>query len=265
MLRGGGVVENEDEAPDHPAAPVSKPGDLFELGKHRLLCGDATSMEDVDRLMGGIRADMVWTDPPYNVTYQGKTKDALTIQNDEMDAHSFRKFLMVAFSRMIAVTKEGGPFYIAHADTEGYNFRGAIADAGWSFRQCLVWAKNTLVLGRQDYHWQHEPILYGWKPGASHIWESDRKQTTLLNFDKPARNAEHPTMKPVALIEYCIRNSSRRGDTILDLFAGSGTTAIACEKTGRAGRLMEIDPKYCDVIVARWEAFTGCKAKRLTA
>ena len=202
---------------------------------------------------------MFITDPPYNVDYVGKTKDSLKIQNDKMDNDSFRQFLVDAFTTAKTVMKAGASFYIWHADSEGYNFRGACFDIGWKVRECLIWCKNSMVMGRQDYQWQHEPCLYGWNEG-SHAWYSDRKQTTVLKFDRPSRNREHPTMKPVALFDYLIKNSSKKGDNILDVFAGSGTTVMACEQNGRNAYCMELDPKYCDVIVERWENFTGKKA-----
>ena len=259
------VVEGNtdpDDVPEAPADPITKPGDLWILGDHRLLCGDSTSIESVKRIMSEDAADLLLTDPPYNVAYTGKTEEALTIQNDSMDDASFRQFLRDVYSTADSVMREGAVFYIWHADSEGFNFRGAAFDVGWKVRQCLIWNKNSLVLGRQDYHWKHEPCLYGWKDGAGHYWGSDRTQTTVLDFNRPSRNGEHPTMKPVELFEYQIKNSSRPGDVVLDLFGGSGTTAIACEKTGRKARLMELDPKYCDVIVKRWEEFTGRKAER---
>lgn len=202
---------------------------------------------------------MLITDPPYNVDYTGKTKDALKIENDKMDNNTFRQFLRDAFSNADMVMKPGAVFYIWHADSEGYNFRGACEDIGWKIRECLIWVKNSLVMGRQDYHWQHEPCLYGWKKGT-HLWASDRKQTTLLRFDRPNRNGEHPTMKPVKLFDYQIRNNTKEGDIVLDLFAGSGTTIIACEQNKRNAFCMEFDPKYCDVIIKRWEKLTGQKA-----
>lgn len=211
---------------------------------------------------GGGIADLWLTDPPYNVAYQGKTKDALTIQNDEMDDESFRRFLVSAYSAADSVLKEGAAFYIWHADSEGFNFRGACRDVGWKVRECLIWSKNTFVLGRQDYQWQHEPCLYGWKDGAAHNWYSDRSQTTILEFDRPNRNAEHPTMKPVGLFQYLIGNSTKRGDIVLDSFGGSGTTLIACEQTGRSARILELDPCYCDVIIERWQNLTGQRAVR---
>ena len=258
------TVEGEtdpDEVPEAPVEPITKLGDIWILGNHRLMCGDSTSIESVNRLMGGEHANLLLTDPPYNVAYEGKTEDALTIQNDSMDNDSFAQFLRDVYSTADTVMKEGAVFYIWHADSEGLNFRKAAFEVGWKIRQCLIWNKNTLVLGRQDYHWKHEPCLYGWKDGAAHFWGSDRTQTTVLNFNKPSRNGEHPTMKPVELFEYQIKNSSKPSDVVLDLFGGSGTTAIACEKTGRKARLMELDPKYCDVIVKRWEEFTGKKAR----
>lgn len=251
---------DDDEAPEPPADPISKRGDLYQLGKHRLLCGDSTMIDDVQKLMGDQKADMVWTDPPYNVAYEGKTKDALTIQNDKMGGEAFYQFLYDAYVSMLTVTKPGGAIYVAHADSEGMNFRKAMTDAGWLLKQCLIWNKNSLVMGRQDYHWKHEPILYGWAPGASHNWYTDRKQTTVIECKRPSRNAEHPTMKPVELIEYCVNNSCRPGGGVLDLFGGSGSTLIAAEKTARRAFLCELDPKYCDVIVARWEKFTGKQA-----
>ncbi|CRQ91100.1 site-specific DNA-methyltransferase [Streptococcus equi] len=240
-----------------PAEPKSKFGQIYQLGRHRLMCGDGTNQSDVKKLMGGELADLLITDPPYNVAYQGKTKDALTIQNDDMDSNAFRQFLREAFKAADSVIKPGAVFYIWHADSEGYNFRGACLDVGWTVRQCLIWNKNAMVLGRQDYHWKHEPCLYGWKDGASHLWASDRKQTTVIDFDKPQRNGDHPTMKPVGLFDYQIKNNTKGHDIVLDLFGGSGTTLIACESNGRCARLMECDPKYVDVIIKRWEELTG--------
>jgi len=251
-----GLVD-EDQVPPEPETPVTVLGDIWQLGRHRVMCGDSTSIDAVDELMDGHLADMWLTDPPYNVDYTGRTKDALKIENDKMDDNSFRQFLRDAYSAADANMKEGAVFYIWHADLEGYNFRGAAADIGWQVRQCLIWAKNSMVMGRQDYHWQHEPCLYGWKSGAGHFWATDRKQTTILKFDRPTRNVEHPTMKPVNLMEYQITNNTRGADVVLDSFGGSGSTLIACEKSGRQARLMEFDPKYVDVIVKRWQDFTG--------
>lgn len=253
-------LTDQDDAPPVQAKPVTRLGDVWVMGKHRLMCGDSTSMDSVAALTLGGGVDMFLTDPPYNVAYEGKTADALTIKNDSMSDASFRQFLRDAFTAADSVMKSGAVFYIWHADSEGYNFRGACIDAGWKVRQCLVWRKNSMVMGRQDYHWRHEPCLYGWKDGAGHLWASDRKQTTILDFDRPTKNIEHPTMKPVALFEYQLLNNTKGGDLCLDLFGGSGTTLIACEKNGRYARIMELDPKYCDVIVRRWQAFTGKRA-----
>lgn len=250
------------ETPEPPKNPKTKRGEIWILGTHRLMCGDSTSVEDVQEVMGGVLADLWLTDPPYNVAYQGKTKDALTIQNDEMDDESFRCFLVSAYSAADSVLKEGAAFYIWHADSEGFNFRGACRDVGWKVRECLIWSKNAFVLGRQDYQWQHEPCLYGWKDGAAHNWYSDRSQTTILEFDRPNRNVEHPTMKPVGLFQYLIGNSTKPGDIVLDSFGGSGTTLIACEQTGRSARIIELDPCYCDVIIERWQNLTGQRAVR---
>lgn len=253
------AVEDEFEV-ELPPEPKSKLGDIYQLGNNRLMCGDSTVLEDVEKLMGGEQADMLLTDPPYNVNYEGKTKDKLKIKNDQMDNDNFRQFLTDAFSNADMVMKPGAVFYIWHADSEGYNFRGACFDAGWTVRQCLIWNKNSMVMGRQDYQWKHEPCLYGWKEGAGHLWASDRKQTTVINFDKPTRNDMHPTMKPIPLFDYQIKNNTKGGDVVLDLFGGSGTTIMACEQNGRRGYSMEYDPRYVDVIIARWEKFTGEKA-----
>jgi DNA modification methylase len=249
-----------DEVPEPPVDPVTVLGDVWVMGKHRLLCGDSTSIDDLRKLCGEQDVDMWLTDPPYNVAYEGGTEEKLTIQNDSMTDDNFRQFLVDAYTAADAVMKQGAVFYIWHADSEGYNFRGAAHDAGWKVRQCLIWKKSSLVLGRQDYQWQHEPCLYGWKDGAGHLWAADRKQTTILEFNKPSRNGEHPTMKPVSLFEYQMLNNTKGGDLVLDSFGGSGTTMIAAEKNGRVARLMELDPKYCDVIVNRWQDFAGKQA-----
>lgn len=258
------VVEDEfDDTP--PEDPQAKYGDIYQLGRHRLMCGDSTSVEDVEKLVGGgVIVDMLLTDPPYNISYEGKTEDALTIQNDSMDDESFRQFLTNAFFAADNVMKKGAVFYIWHAGTEGYNFLGACRDVGWRVRECLIWNKNQMVMGRQDYQWKHEPCLYGWKDGASHLWAGDRKQTTVLDFDKPQRNGVHPTMKPIALFDYQIKNNTKGNDIVLDLFGGSGTTIMACEQNGRRGYSMELDPRYVDVIIKRWEDFTGEKAVKIS-
>lgn len=253
------IIDDEFEIKP-PVEPKAKLGDLYQLGRHRLLCGDSTDELEVELLMGGEKADMLLTDPPYNVSYEGKTKDALTIQNDEMANDDFREFLVNAFNTADMNMREGAVFYIWHADSEGYNFRGACNDVGWKVRQCLIWNKNSLVLGRQDYHWKHEPCLYGWKDGAGHLWNNDRSQTTVLEFDRPTKNLEHPTMKPVPLFDYLMKNNTKKGDKVLDLFGGSGTTIIAGEQNGRDAYVMELDPRYVDVIINRWETLTNEKA-----
>ena len=209
--------------------------------------------------MDGQLADLILTDPPYNVDYQGGTKEKLKIQNDKLGDAAFLEFLTAAFERMFEQSKKGAPIYVFHADSEGYNFRTAFKEAGYVLRQCLVWVKNSLVMGRQDYQWQHEPVLYGWKDGAGHAWYGDRKQTTLVRFDKPLRNGEHPTMKPVGLCGYFIGNSSKEGDIVLDSFGGSGSTLIACEQMGRVCYTSELDSKYCDVIVKRYAEAICCE------
>lgn len=253
------VVEDDYNAPP-PEEPKAKRGDIYQLGNHRIMCGDSTSLADVEKLMDGNKADLFLTDPPYNVSYEGKTQDKLTIKNDTMEDESFRAFLTDAFYAANEHMKEGAAFYIWHADSEGFNFRGACRNVEWEVRQCLVWNKNQMVLGRQDYQWKHEPCLYGWKSGAAHIWASDRKQTTVIDFDKPQRNGEHPTMKPIGLFDYQIKNNTYKGEIVLDLFGGSGTTLMSCEQNGRICYMMELDPKYIDVIIDRWEKFTGEKA-----
>lgn len=258
-----GLTEDDDAPELSGEPPITQAGDVWLLGQHRLMCGDSTKKEDVARLMDGELADLLITDPPYNVEVQGgfrgnpERENGKKIQNDSMSDANFLAFLSDAFSAADSVMKKGAVFYIWHADSEGYNFRGVTIACGWELRQCLIWVKNTMVMGRQDYHWKHEPCLYGWKSGAAHLWAADRKQTTILNFEKPARNDVHPTMKPVALFEYQILNNTKGSDVVLDLFGGSGTTMIACQKTGRVSRLMELDPHYCDVIVKRWQDYTG--------
>ena len=246
----------EDEVPEEVETKCKK-GDIWQLGEHRLMCGDSTVITDVEKLMNGEKADCFLTDPPYNVAYEGKTKERLTIQNDKQDDNTFLQFLTDAFTCAFAFIKDGGSFYIWHADSEGLNFRLALKNAGFALKQTLIWLKNTMVLGRQDYQWKHEPCLYGWKEGAAHTWTSDRKQTTILEFQKPTRNADHPTMKPVALFAYQLQNSTQWGGLVLDLFGGSGTSIIACEQTGRKCYTMELDEHYCDVIIKRWENLTG--------
>lgn len=277
----------EVEIPDEVPTRV-QPGDIWQLGDHRLICGDSTKIEDIAKLMNGQKADLLLTDPPYNVDYKGS--NGLKIQNDNMENTEFEKFLTKAFVCADRAMKPGAVFYIWHADLEGYNFRKAVINTGWEIRQCLQWVKNSLVLGRQDYQWRHEPCLYGWKDGATHTWKGGRKQTTtpeaidlmgeeelrkaykellesidnsVIYEDKPKNNKEHPTMKPVKLLARLIRNSSNIGDSVLDLFGGSGSTMMACEQIGRKCYMSEMDPKYADVIIERWEQLTGKQATKL--
>lgn len=251
-----------DETKDK-VEPKCQFGEVWQLGEHRLMCGDSTDEECVKTLMGGELADMWLTDPPYNVAYEGKTKDKLTIQNDKMNSNTFQAFLTSAFIQSESVMKVGSPYYVWFASKEHINFETALNNVNLQVRQELIWVKNVMVLGRQDYQWRHEPCLYGWKEGASHTWYSDRKQTTILEFDKPVRNGEHPTMKPIPLFAYLIKNSSKEENIILDSFGGSGTTLIACEQLNRKCFMMEYDPHYCDVIIARWEKLTGKTAEKI--
>lgn len=243
-----------------PEEPKAKVGDIYQLGRHRVMCGDSTDAESVRMLANGVQMDLFLTDPPYGVNYIGKTKNALKIENDNRSDEEFIEFLSKAFSAADSVMKPGAVFYVWHAILKTYAFESACHKIGWEVRQVLIWVKNSMVLGRQDYQWKHEPCLYGWKEGAGHLWASDRKQTTVLEFDRPNRNAEHPTMKPIALFDYQMQNNTKGGDTVLDLFAGSGTTIMAAEQNGRIAYCMEYDPRYVDVIIDRWEKFTGEKA-----
>lgn len=250
----------EDEAPEPEKETTTKLGDIFILGGHKVMCGDSTSVDDMQKLVGGgALIDMWLTDPPYNIAYEGKTKERLKIENDSMSNEAFHEFLRDAFTVASAVMKAGASFYIWHSDAETINFRTACQESGLEIHECLIWNKSSFVLGRQDYHWKHEPCLYGWKDGA-HKWFADRKQTTVIDFDRPKKNAEHPTMKPIGLMAYLIQNSTKEGDFVLDSFGGSGSTLIACEQTGRKCMTMELDPRYVDVIVKRWENLTGNKA-----
>lgn len=253
-------LTDPDSTPEFTENAKSKLGDIWVCGQHRIMCGSSLELTAMEQLCDQQRIDMLLTDPPYNVAYEGGTKEKLTIKNDSMSDEAFRVFLRDAFVTADAVMKPGAVFYIWHADKEGLNFRLALKDAGWKDRQLLIWEKSSLVLGRWDYQSKHEPCLYGWKEGAAHLWAADRKQTTILKFDKPSRNGEHPTMKPVALFEYQLLNNTKGGDIVLDSFGGSGTTLIAAEKNGRIARIMELDPKYVDVIVKRWQDFTGKEA-----
>ena len=310
----------EDEVPEPPEEAITKPGNLWILGRHKLLCGDATVAEDVERLMDGKKADMVFTDPPYNVNYGEKAsmlndyqkghKITSSIKNDNMKKDDFLRFLIDSFKSIYVALCPGGAFYICHAESTGLEFRKAVLEAGFLLKQCIIWAKNSLVIGRQDYQWKHEPILYGWKPGAAHRWYGGRKNTTVIEdnaqvviekqddhsiihlslglqqlaikvsdyevifdgddkltsvwrIEKPQRNDVHPTMKPVSLCARAIGNSSKPGEIVLDVFGGSGSTLIAAEQLNRTCYMMELDPIYCDVIIKRWENFTGQKAELL--
>ena len=232
--------------------PKSKKGDIWLLGKHRLLCGDSTVREDVNKLMNGQKANMVFTDPPYNVAYEGATEDKLTIQNDDMSSEEFYNFLSKVFNNYFEIMEEGAPIYVCHADSEGENFRRAYREAGLKLAECIIWVKNTFVMGRQDYHWRHEPILYGWKEGKAHYFVDDRTQDTVWEIPKPQRNGEHPTMKPLALCAKGIKNSSKPNDLVVDLFGGSGSTLMAAAEVDRVCYTMELDEKYTDVILLRY-------------
>ena len=232
-------------------------GDLWIVGRHRLLCGDATRTEDVERLMDGKKANLIVTDPPYGVSF--KSSDGLTIQNDSMKDEEFYTFLLTAFQCMAEHLENGGSAYVFHADTEGLNFRKAFIDAGFHLAGVCIWVKNSLVLGRSDYQWQHEPVLFGWKKGGKHSWYSDRRQTTIWNYDKPKRNKNHPTSKPLDLLGYPICNSSQENAIILDTFGGSGSTLMACEQLNRICHMMELDEKYASVILRRYVEDTGDK------
>ncbi len=254
---------DEDAVPEAPETPVSKPGDLWRLGNHLLLCGDSTVLANVERVLDGALADMVFTDPPYNVDYGNSAKDKQrgtnrTIMNDNL-GDSFEKFLYDASVNMLTVCK--GALYICMSSSELHTLQKAFIEAGGKWSTFVIWAKNTFTLGRADYQRQYEPILYGWKQGVDHFWCGARNQGDVWFVNKPVRNELHPTMKPVELVERAINNSSKSRDIVLDSFGGSGTTLIACEKLNRQCRMLELDPKYVDVIVKRWEEFTGKKAE----
>ena len=245
-------VEDDDfdlDAALEKAAFVKK-GDIWTVGRHRLMCGDATSAEDVAKLMDGKKANIIVTDPPYGVSF--KSSDGLSIQNDSLKGDEFYQFLLQAFKNMADNLTKGGAAYVFHADTEGLNFRKAFIDAGFHLAGCCIWVKNSLVLGRSDYQWQHEPVLYGFLQNGNHPWYSDRKQTTIWNFDKPKRNKNHPTSKPLDLLGYPIQNSSQANGIVIDTFGGSGSTMMACEQTNRICYMMELDEKYASVILRRY-------------
>lgn len=291
-------AEIDDAVPDIPEEPpVSRRGEVYVLGRHRLMCGDSTSKEDVERLMAGRKADLLLTDPPYNVDYTGGTDKRLKIKNDAMSPEQFDSFLHAAFARAHESMRKGAPFYVFHASISQRTFENALEHNLLPVREQIIWVKDNLVLGRQDYQWRHEPVFYGWKEGATRTWNSDRKQTTVADIapermfvgpdgtavltvggrtwrfpldtaleevegtvvraPKPKRSAQHPTMKPVALLKYFIRNSSNENALVLDLFGGSGSTMAACHVTGRDSASMELDPRYCDVIRQRYAGLVG--------
>lgn len=292
-------IEEDNFNPEVPEVSIAKRGQVYQLGEHRLMCGDSTNPADVQKLMGDEQADCLVTDPPYNVNYGGDAHSPAAgkhrvIENDNLTDSDFYKFLLAFYENAEMALKPGGAFYIWHADSEGYNFRKALRDAGLQLRQTLIWNKNSLVLGRQDYQWKHEPCLYGWKEGAGHYFTSSRSETTVIEDEvpdfskmkkeelvkllqgiysqattvidemKPSKSDLHPTMKPLRLMAYLIQNSTRKGEIVLDLFGGSGSTLIAAEETKRRCRMMEYDPRYVDVIIQRWEQQTGKKAELLT-
>lgn len=284
-------ILEEDQIPGLPAEAIAKMGEIYQLGRHRLMCGDSTNKTHVEKLMDSQLADLVVTDPPYNVAIENS--QGMTIQNDDMSNQEFKNFLTMCFKNLESSLKQGGAFYVWYASREHINFESSLNDAGFKVRQQLIWNKNTFILGRQDYHWKHEPCLYGWKDGAAHYFMDDRTQstmlenkksnvnsmskeemqelikellsdkisTTVLNEDKPSVNDLHPTMKPIKLIGRLIKNSSKQNEIVLDLFGGSGSTLIAAEQIGRDCFMMEYDPKYVDVIIKRWENLTGLEAQ----
>lgn len=250
------VVDDEfDEGQYLTDEPYSIQGDVYLLGNHRVMCGDSTDPEQVKILLNERQADMVFTDPPYNVNYEGS--DGKTIQNDDMGDKEFYDFLFLVHKNLYDSLKDGGPIYVCHADSEGLNFRQAFKDAGFKLAECLIWSKNSFTLGRQDYQWQHEPILYGWKPTGPHYFLDDRSQSTIWEYDKPKHNDLHPTMKPLELVGKAINNSSLKGELVLDLFGGSGSTLIASDQANRICYTMELDEKYADVIIKRYLKLKG--------
>lgn len=263
--------DDEYDEDEHEIEAKCKLGDIWQLGRHRLMCGDSTDASQVAKLLGGTNIQLYLTDPPYNVAYgydgaatEGHRKDGLVVLNDKMDNDKFEEFLTNAFNAANANMEKGASFYIFHSDGYSYWFRKALINTvDLELRENLIWVKNSMVLGRQDYQWRHEPCLYGWKKGASHNWFSDRKQTTVMEFDRPTKSVEHPTMKPIPLFAYLIQNSSQEGWNVYDSFGGSGTTIMACEQLNRNGFSMELDPHYCDVIINRWETYTGKKAEKI--
>ena len=257
-LKDGIKDDNFDVDAELKEPPITKLGDVWTLGRHRLVCGDSTKAETFDLLMAGAKANLVVTDPPYNVNYEGS---AGKIKNDNMANDAFYEFLLSAFKNTAAIMADDASIYVFHADTEGLNFRRAFADAGFYLSGCCIWKKQSLVLGRSPYQWQHEPVLFGWKKGGKHQWYAGRKETTIWEYDKPKKNADHPTMKPIQLLAYPIMNSSMSNTLIVDPFGGSGSTLIACEQTDRSCYTIELDPKFCDVIVKRYIEQAGSDEK----
>ena len=259
LFKDGSDSDAEDDDYDLSAAlekaAFVKRGDIWTVGRHRLMCGDATSAEDVAALMDGRKANLILTDPPYGVSF--KSSSGLTIQNDSMKDEEFYRFLLASFKNMADHLEKGGAAYVFHADTEGLNFRRAFIDAGFHLAGCCIWVKDSLVLGRSDYQWQHEPVLYGFMQNGKHPWYSDRKQTTIWNFAKPKRNANHPTSKPLDLLGYPIGNSTQENAIVIDTFGGSGSTLMACEQMNRTCCTMELDEKYASVILRRYVDDTG--------
>jgi site-specific DNA-methyltransferase (adenine-specific) len=266
-------VKDDDFDPDAKYETKVKAGEVWQLGDHRLMCGDSTKAEDIAKLMNGEQADLWLTDPPYNVGYgmqdsaqmarQNHRTDGLVVMNDRQEDSAFLQFLKDAYAAAFANMKAGASFYIWHSGLETFNFILALKENKQQLRSVLIWNKNQLVMCRQDYQWKHEPCLYGWKDGAGHKWYSDRKQTTVIDWERPKRSEEHPTMKPIGLFAYQMENSTQEGDIVLDSFGGSGTTMMAAEQLHRKARLMELDPHYCNVIIARWEKLTGQKAQKI--
>ena len=248
-LKDGVKDDDFDVGAELEKPAMTKPGDIWMLGRHRLFCGDSTKAETYDLLMGSTKANLVITDPPYNVNYEGS---AGKIKNDNMADQAFYNFLLDAYTQMHSAMADDASIYVFHADTEGLNFRRAFADAGFYLSGCCIWKKQSLVLGRSPYQWQHEPCLYGWKKNGKHQWYTGRKETTIWEFDKPKKNGDHPTMKPIPLLAYPIMNSSMSNSVVLDPFGGSGSTLIACEQTDRICYTVELDEKFCDVIVKRY-------------
>ena len=247
----------EDEPPALEEEAVSKRGELYQLGRHRVLCGDALDHKDVELVMNGVLADLVFTDPPYNVDYTGKTEEALKPVNDKQTDEEFYSFLLTSFINIANNSKGGASIYVCHSDSEGLNFRRAFKDAGFYMAQCVIWNKNVMVMGRQDYQWKHEPILYGWKVGGGHQYYGGRKQVTVWDIERPTQSRERPTMKPISLIAKAMKNNSKQDDIVLDTFLGSGSTLVAAEQLGRTCYGLELDPHYVDVIRKRYAKFIG--------